>query len=78
VFSFEGDDDLWVFVNGKLGINLGGVHGPMAGEINMDSLAGALGIEIGQVYPLDFFFAERHTTQSNFTITTTISCFVPQ
>jgi fibro-slime domain-containing protein len=78
VFSFEGDDDLWVFVNGKLGINLGGVHGPQAGSINMDMQAGSLGIEIGEVYALDFFFAERHTTQSNFKITTTIACFEPQ
>ena len=78
VFGFEGDDDLWVFVNNKLGINLGGVHGPMSGQIDMDALAGQLGIAIGGQYDLDFFFAERHTTQSNFEITTTISCFDPQ
>ncbi|EDM79682.1 Periplasmic protein TonB links inner and outer membranes-like protein [Plesiocystis pacifica SIR-1] len=78
VFTFEGDDDLWVFVNGKLGIDLGGVHGPLEGSIDMDALAGQLGIEIGGLYDLDFFFAERHTTQSNFKITTTINCFNPQ
>ncbi|MFV8748940.1 fibro-slime domain-containing protein [Nannocystaceae bacterium ST9] len=78
VFGFEGDDDLWVFVNNQLGINLGGVHGPMSGQIDMDALAGQLGIQIGGVYDLDFFFAERHTSQSNFEITTTIACFDPQ
>jgi len=78
VFTFEGDDDLWVFVNGQLGIDLGGVHGPLEGSIDMDAQAQELGLEIGQYYDLDFFFAERHTSQSNFTITTTISCFNPQ
>ncbi len=78
VFGFEGDDDLWVFVNDKLGINLGGVHGPMSGQIDMDAQAAQLGIQVGGQYDLDFFFAERHTTQSNFEITTTISCFDPQ
>ncbi|MFO7561167.1 MAG: fibro-slime domain-containing protein [Enhygromyxa sp.] len=78
VFTFEGDDDLWVFVNGKLGIDLGGVHPPLEGSIDMDVMADFLGIELGGTYNLDFFFAERHTTQSNFKITTTITCFVPQ
>ncbi|NVB40767.1 fibro-slime domain-containing protein [Pseudenhygromyxa sp. WMMC2535] len=78
VFTFRGDDDLWVFVNGKLGINLGGVHGALEGSIDMDAMAGDLGLELGGVYAIDFFFAERHTVQSNFKITTTISCFEPQ
>jgi fibro-slime domain-containing protein len=78
VFGFEGDDDLWVFVNDQLGIDLGGVHGPLSGQIDMDAMAGQLGLQIGGVYDLDFFFAERHTSQSNFEITTTISCFDPQ
>lgn len=77
VFTFEGDDDLWVFVNGKLGIDLGGVHSPLEGTIDMDAMAEYLGIEPGNEYSLDFFFAERHTSQSNFKITTSIGCFVP-
>jgi len=77
VFTFRGDDDLFTFINGRLGIDLGGVHGPMEGSIDLDAMAGALEITPGGTYDLDFFFAERHTTQSNFRIETTIGCFQP-
>jgi fibro-slime domain-containing protein len=72
VFTFRGDDDLWIFVNKKLAIDLGGVHGPMEGTLNMDARATELGITIGQTYPMDIFQAERHTVGSNFRIETTI------
>ncbi|MEM9455409.1 MAG: fibro-slime domain-containing protein [Myxococcota bacterium] len=77
VFTFRGDDDLFTFINGRLGIDLGGVHGPLEGTIDLDAMADELGIVPGGVYDLDFFFAERHTTQSNFRIETTIGCFSP-
>lgn len=77
VFMFRGDDDLFTFVNGRLGIDLGGVHGPLEGSIDLDAMAGMLGIVPGGTYDLDFFFAERHTSESNFRIETTIGCFHP-
>ena len=77
VFTFRGDDDVFMFVNDRLGIDLGGVHGPLEATIDMDAMAAELGIAVGQTYALDFFFAERHTTQSNFRIETSIGCFVP-
>jgi fibro-slime domain-containing protein len=71
-FLFRGDDDLFVFINNKLAIDLGGVHGPEDATIDMDAKAASLGIEKGHTYPLDFFFAERHTTQSTFHVETTL------
>ncbi len=70
VFSFTGDDDVWVFINGKLAVDIGGVHGQSNDAVNLDDEAEALGLEPGGVYDLDFFFAERHTTESNFRIET--------
>jgi fibro-slime domain-containing protein len=76
VFAFRGDDDVFVFVNKKLALDLGGVHGVEEGNINFDAKAGELGISTGNVYTLDVFHAERHTSASNFRVETSIDCLV--
>jgi fibro-slime domain-containing protein len=72
IFSFLGDDDVWVFINDKLAVDIGGVHPAAPGFVDLDAAAGALGITTGNQYDFDLYFAERHTTQSNFRIDTTI------
>lgn len=118
-FTFIGDDDVWVYINGTKVIDLGGVHTAVTGSVVLfdgkvfvesadfavggvvqsistemaSALAAAwsaaglgavpvqmqangkyidLHLTSQQACTLDFFFAERHTTQSNFRIDTSI------
>lgn len=76
-FTFRGDDDLWIFINKKLALDLGSMHGQEQGTIDFDAQAAKLGINPGGVYSMDIFHAERHTSASNFSIETNIACFTP-
>lgn len=72
-FSFSGDDDVWVFFDDLLGIDLGGVHGSLTQTVNLDTLFDAAGGRDSGNYSFNFFFAERHLTGSNLTITTSLA-----
>ncbi len=67
-FQFIGDDDVWVFIDGQLVIDLGGIHGATEQYVDISRLE----LEDGESYTLDFFFAERHRTQSNFRFQTNL------
>jgi fibro-slime domain-containing protein len=68
-FTFIGDDDVFVYINNALAVNLGGIHGRLEGSVNLDDL----GLVPDNNYMLHFFFAERNPTFSNFRIETSIA-----
>jgi fibro-slime domain-containing protein len=68
-FTFTGDDDVWVYINRQLVVDLGGVHGSTSRVVNL----GSLGLTPGLTYDFSLFYAERHTYASTFRIQTGIA-----
>ncbi|MDQ3364469.1 MAG: DUF4215 domain-containing protein [Myxococcota bacterium] len=68
--TFRGDDDVWVFINRKLAIDLGGVHSPLVGSITLNATAATnLDLTVGGTYEVVVFQAERRTSGSSYKLT---------
>jgi len=72
VLTFFGDDDVFVYVNKKLAVDIGGIHGPITESVTLDdatNTALGLGLVQGSVYEIAVFQAERHVTGSQYELT---------
>jgi fibro-slime domain-containing protein len=63
------DDDSWVFVNHKLAIDNGGLHGISVGNVSFMARAADFGLEKGKRYKIHFFMADRNLTGAAFSMT---------
>jgi fibro-slime domain-containing protein len=93
--QFFGDDDVWVFLNGKLILDLGAPHERLQGTVTLSSSGSSatvqaqdvvkgtfstvgtaqtvaakdLNLEVGKIYEIAVFHADRHPRESNYQLT---------
>ncbi|KAM9956632.1 hypothetical protein ACTFIR_003358 [Dictyostelium discoideum] len=70
-FKFTGDDDVWVYINKQLVVDLGGTHPAASSSVDLSTL----GLTIGKVYQFNFFYCERHTSRSTIRIETSLELY---
>ena len=74
-FLFTGDDDVWLFLNNRLVMDLGGCHQKTSDSVFVNTITPALANNA--VYNFDFFYCERHSANSDIKITTNMLEYRP-
>jgi fibro-slime domain-containing protein len=70
IFITESDDDSWIFINGKLAVDNGGLHGFAPASASLDPIANDLGLESGKSYPIVMLFADRQLSGAKYRVST--------
>ena len=75
-FSISGSDDIWVYIDNKLAVDLGGTHLSAPGFVDLDTfMPNAV---VGQSYDIDIFTCNRRATSSDLRINTNLFLYHPE
>lgn len=67
-FEFNGDDDVWLYINDSLVMDLGFVHFSTYATVSLDDLP----LTFGETYPMDLFYCERQMAGSSIDLITNL------
>lgn len=67
-FEFLGDDDVWVYINGRLVVDIGGIHTSRTRAVDLDTL----GLTPDSTYTFHIFYTERYKVEGNFKMRTSM------
>lgn len=76
-FTFTGDDDVYLFINGVRVLDLGGGHAIAKATVNLNDMKVLLGLTEGAVCDFDFYYMERGGGAGNFGIETNMRIVEP-
>jgi fibro-slime domain-containing protein len=68
IFEFIGDDDMWIFIDGDLVVDLGGNHLAAPGKIDIKDYGTKKYWDDGSMHAINFFYTDRQTDGSNMMI----------
>ena len=71
-FTFEGDDDVYLFINNKMVMDIGAAHSITKSTFNLNDYIKECGLKDGEMYDFDFYYIERHSYGSSIRIETNI------
>ena len=72
-FEFQGDDDLWIFIDGELAADVGGTHLPINANLNIQDYAASHGWAPNTLHRMDIFYAERQSNGANLKLTVSLN-----